>query len=103
MAYYTLHIAFYGGILLNFHKGKHFKGASTFKYLLPAVANEYIIHPSPELHATCTINDHNIVCGEQFIMAIKAYLFKCLYITMANEEVDGSVISGKNSNNTEEI
>lgn len=86
--FYTKHIAFHGGVLSNFHRGKHFTGAAALKHLFPKLAELNITHPSIDSIATDIISHHKFVCGEQFMMAMKAYLFEMPTLDLAIETPD---------------
>jgi ribA/ribD-fused uncharacterized protein len=88
VVFYNRHIAFYGGVLSNFHQGNGFAGIAVFKHLLTQFDELGISHPSPESTATQLISEHHFLCGEQFMMAMKSYLFECPAVSLLVDPAD---------------
>ncbi|ETN47061.1 uncharacterized protein HMPREF1541_01251 [Cyphellophora europaea CBS 101466] len=74
--YHENHIAFHGGILSNFHQGQRFKGAAALAYLLPKLRELNVPHPPGDTLGAHILSQHDFSCGEQFMMAMKAFLFE---------------------------
>lgn len=69
------HVFFWGSILSNWDQSHHFSGARGLEILLPRLRVLCIHPPSEKQASTQLITRHTFNCGEQFIMACKAWLF----------------------------
>ncbi|KAJ5816021.1 hypothetical protein N7447_008254 [Penicillium robsamsonii] len=72
------HIFFHGGILSNWHPSlSPFHGKRGLEICLPLLDELGIAHPSPECYSTLLIHEFGFGRGEQWMMAMKAWLFEC--------------------------
>jgi ribA/ribD-fused uncharacterized protein len=72
----TTHIFFWGGPLSNWHSGRIYSGKRTFELLLPKLAELDIGHPPPEAFSSRLLSSVGFGCGEQWMMAMKGWLFE---------------------------
>ena len=77
------HIFFFGSTLSNFNQGAVFSGSGTLAYLLQELDQAGITHPSEDAVSTKLIATHCFTCGEQWMMACKAWLFESPTIELA--------------------
>ena len=70
------HIFFWGSFLSNWDRSYSFSGARALELLLPRIDELSIAHPGPDAFSTQLISKHKFNCGEQFMMACKAWLFE---------------------------
>jgi ribA/ribD-fused uncharacterized protein len=70
------HIFFWGGPLSNWHSGRNYSGKRTFELLLPKLAELDINHPPPEAFSSRLLLSVVFRCGEQWMMAMKGWLFE---------------------------
>jgi ribA/ribD-fused uncharacterized protein len=71
------HIIFYHGILSNWHlKSPPFPGDRALTLCLPELQNLGVPHPSQNAFLTRLIRSSTFNCGEQWMMAMKAWLFE---------------------------
>ncbi|KAJ6098902.1 hypothetical protein N7467_000437 [Penicillium canescens] len=72
------HIFFHGGILSNWHPSlSPFPGKGGLEICLPLLDELGIAHPSPKSYSTLLIHEFGFGRGEQWMMAMKAWLFEC--------------------------
>ena len=71
-------ILFWGGPLSNWNTGKRFSGQRAMDILLPRLDTilPLVRYPARKRFATQLLCTHHFVCGEQFMMACKAWLFE---------------------------
>jgi ribA/ribD-fused uncharacterized protein len=72
----STHIFFWGSFLSNWDQRHRFPGARALELLLPRLDGLKITHPDSEAASTQLISKHQFNCGEQFMMAGKAWLFE---------------------------
>jgi ribA/ribD-fused uncharacterized protein len=70
------HILFWGGVLSNWNVGNSFSGKRVVELLVPRLAEQGAEHPSITAISTKLLEHHDFVCGEQAMMAFKAWLFE---------------------------
>ncbi|KIV97454.1 hypothetical protein PV10_01205 [Exophiala mesophila] len=70
------HILFWGGPLSNWNLGALFPGDRVLSLLLPRLDDAQIPHPKETSLGTSLIRNHEFNCGEQAMMALKAWLFE---------------------------
>ncbi|KIW53064.1 hypothetical protein PV05_08663 [Exophiala xenobiotica] len=70
------HILFWGGPLSNWNVGVPFSGGRAIDLLIPQLDDAKIAHPSRSALSTQLMSRHDFVCGEQFMMACKGWLFE---------------------------
>ncbi|WP_165356677.1 NADAR family protein [Sphingosinicella sp. BN140058] len=69
------HIYFWHGPLSNWSKPSHFIGADAFRELMTLLAPLGIAHPRPDDPISHLLCCHRYNCGEQWMMAVKAWFF----------------------------
>jgi ribA/ribD-fused uncharacterized protein len=69
------HIYFWGSVLSNWHQGVNFSGARALEFLVPRLETIKINLPPRSHRSSQHILRHSFNCGEQFMMACKAWLF----------------------------
>ena len=75
----STHIFFWGGPMSNWWDSPPFSGQRCLDLLLPRLDNHpsnSVKHPSPDAFSTYLIAKHTFTCGEQFLMAMKPWLFE---------------------------
>lgn len=82
------HIIFWGGVLSNWNLGSTFSGKRVVELLVPRLAEQGVEHPGLTTMSTKLLEHHNFVCGEQAMMAFKAWLFE--RDPVLEQELDGS-------------
>lgn len=70
------HILFWGGVLSNWNLGATFPGRRVVDLLIPRLAEHEVDHPRRTSISTKLLEHHDFVCGEQAMMACKAWLFE---------------------------
>lgn len=70
------HILFWGGVLSNWNLGATFPGRRMLDLLIPRLAEHGVDHPRETAISTNLLEHHDFVCGEQAMMACKAWLFE---------------------------
>lgn len=70
------HILFWGSVLSNWNLGSTFPGKRLVELLVPRLAEHQVEHPSQTSISTRLLEHHDFVCGEQAMMACKAWLFE---------------------------
>ncbi|KAK5464907.1 hypothetical protein LTS15_001470 [Exophiala xenobiotica] len=70
------HILFWSGPLSNWNVGAPFSGRRAMDLLIPRLDEAKIAHPSRNALSTQLMSRHDFVCGEQFMMACKGWLFE---------------------------
>ena len=70
------HIFFWGGPLSNWYVGRNYSGKRAFDLLLPRLAELGIAHPDPEAFSSRLMRSAKFGCGEQWMMAVKGWLFE---------------------------
>ncbi|KAK5190205.1 hypothetical protein LTR92_009916 [Exophiala xenobiotica] len=70
------HILFWSGPLSNWNVGAPFSGRRAMDLLIPRLDVAKIAHPSRNALSTQLMSRHDFVCGEQFMMACKGWLFE---------------------------
>jgi ribA/ribD-fused uncharacterized protein len=70
------HIFFWGGPLSNWHSSRNYSGKRAFELLLPKLAELDIGHPPPEAFSSRLLSSVDFGCGEQWMMAMKGWLFE---------------------------
>ena len=70
------HIFFLGGPLSNWYVGRNYSGERSFELLVPRLAELGIAHPPPEAFSSRLLKGTNFGCGEQWMMAMKGWLFE---------------------------
>lgn len=68
--------------------GKPFRGSSAMPFLLDELDKLGIPHPEPDSLAVKIMSEHRFRCGEQFMMACKAFLFELIDMPLANHSAD---------------
>ncbi|KAJ5804956.1 hypothetical protein N7474_010843 [Penicillium riverlandense] len=72
------HVFFHSGVLSNWHPSPtRFRGKEGLEICLPRLDELGISHPSPESYSTLLIQEFGFGRGEQWMMAMKAWLFEC--------------------------
>ncbi|KEF60922.1 uncharacterized protein A1O9_02486 [Exophiala aquamarina CBS 119918] len=87
------YIIFWGGVLSNWNLGSTFSGKRVIELLAPRLAEQEVEHPGLTTMSTRLLEHHNFVCGEQAMMAFKAWLFEknqVLEQELAKLEMNGS-------------
>lgn len=69
-------IFFWGGPLSNWNLGTKFPGSRCLELLLPRLEEIKIKHPASDAFSTLLLRSHDFVCGEQWMMALKGWLFE---------------------------
>ncbi|KAK5061283.1 hypothetical protein LTR84_007825 [Exophiala bonariae] len=70
------HILFWGSVLSNWNLGSTFPGSRLVELLIPRLVEHGVEHPRRTSVSTKLLEHHNFVCGEQAMMACKAWLFE---------------------------
>ena len=70
----STHVFFWGGPFSNWHRSG-FAGKDALAELLPRLNSLAVQHPSANDPLTLALADHRYSCGEQWMMAVKAWLF----------------------------
>jgi len=70
------HIIFWGGVLSNWNLGSPFSGKRIVEVLIPRLDEQGVKHPGLSAMSTKLLEHHSFVCGEQAMMAFKAWLFE---------------------------
>lgn len=68
------HVFFWGGPFSNWFSSA-FPGAAALKEMFPLLAAEGVSHPAEDSPLTRKLASHRFLCGEQWMMAVKAWLF----------------------------
>ena len=86
-------IFFWGGALSNWNTGKRFSGHRAMDILIPRLQalnlsqpSQAVSYPGTKRFATQLLSTHHFVCGEQFMMACKAWLFETEIYDLAKSE-----------------
>jgi len=69
------HVFFWSGPFSNWHRANPFSGAAALDDLLPRLAQLNVAHPGRNDPLTLALANHRYNCGEQWMMATKAWLF----------------------------
>jgi ribA/ribD-fused uncharacterized protein len=69
------HVFFWGGIFSNWSSGPRFSGRIALAELLPRLAALGVRHPAEAEEITRVLVGHAYPCGEQWMMAAKAWIF----------------------------
>ncbi|EXJ82975.1 hypothetical protein A1O3_06792 [Capronia epimyces CBS 606.96] len=85
------HIIFLGGPLSNWNVGERFSGARAMDLLIRRLDAAGIRHPSHTALSTRIMDRHMFVCGEQFMMAAKGWLFEREWIIPGAELETGGM------------
>jgi ribA/ribD-fused uncharacterized protein len=88
LTYHGQYLAFYGSPLSNFHIAKPFRGSSAMPYLLNELERLEIMHPARDSIAVQKMEEHHFICGEQFMMACKGFLFELTTIPLFSDSID---------------
>ncbi|KPI42773.1 uncharacterized protein AB675_1918 [Cyphellophora attinorum] len=88
LTYHGQYLAFYGSPLSNFHVAKSFRGSSAMPYLLNELERLEIMHPARDSIAVQKMEEHHFICGEQFMMACKGFLFELTTIPLFSDSID---------------
>src|SRR4051794_17533026 len=70
------HIFFWGGPLSNWHGGSNYSGKRTFELVLPNLTELDISHPPSEAFSSRLLLSADFRGGEQWMMAMKGWLFE---------------------------
>ncbi|KAF7586874.1 hypothetical protein BBP40_008203, partial [Aspergillus hancockii] len=71
------HIFFHGGVLSNWYlKSPPFPGDRALSLCLPELQDLGVLHPDQKAFTTRLIRSSTFNCGEQWMMAMKAWLFE---------------------------
>ena len=81
-------ILFWGSALSNWNQGKRFSGARAMDLLITQLdkLTPAVRYPGRHRFATQFMRTHDFICGEQFMMACKAWLFETELYTLAKSE-----------------
>ena len=70
------HIFFWGGPLSNWYKGQTFPGARALGLTIARLDEIKINHPAELALSSRLLAAHTFICGEQWLMAMKGWLFE---------------------------